>query len=331
MKEQIISEITRQMLQYLDNAQMEHLMETLQHCLWAVEIRKIEGAEVQQNKESNEDLLQMFLSSKRVEGCSEKTLRYYETSIHRMFGEVDAHVTHMTTDALRNYLSEYQQRTQCSKGNIDNIRRILSSFFAWLEDENYILKSPVRRIHKIRSSKTVKETYTDEALETMRDECGSIRDLAMIDLLASTGMRVGELVHLNREDIDFENRECVVFGKGSKERPVYFDARTKLHLKNYLDSRDDDNPALFVSFLSPHNRLEISGVELRLRNLGRRLGIAKVHPHKFRRTLATKAIDKGMPIEQVQQLLGHAKIDTTMQYAMVNQNNVKISHRKYIG
>lgn len=331
MKEQIITEITRQMLPYLDNAQMEHLMETLQHCLWAVEIKETEGTKVQQNKESNEDLLQMFLSSKRVEGCSEKTLRYYETSIHRMFGEVDAHVTHMTTDALRNYLSEYQQRTQCSKGNIDNIRRILSSFFAWLEDENYILKSPVRRIHKIRSSKTVKETYTDEALETMRDECGSIRDLAMIDLLASTGMRVGELVHLNREDIDFENRECVVFGKGSKERPVYFDARTKLHLKNYLDSRDDDNPALFVSLLSPHNRLEISGVELRLRNLGRRLGIAKVHPHKFRRTLATKAIDKGMPIEQVQQLLGHAKIDTTMQYAMVNQNNVKISHRKYIG
>ncbi len=331
MKEQIITEITRQMLPYLDNAQMEHLMETLQHCLWAVEIKETEGTEVQQNKESNEDLLQMFLSSKRVEGCSEKTLRYYETSIHRMFGEVDAHVTHMTTDALRNYLSEYQQRTQCSKGNIDNIRRILSSFFAWLEDENYILKSPVRRIHKIRSSKTVKETYTDEALETMRDECGSVRDLAMIDLLASTGMRVGELVRLNKEDIDFENRECVVFGKGSKERPVYFDARTKLHLKNYLDSREDDNPALFVSMLNPHKRLEISGVELRLRKLGRRLGIAKVHPHKFRRTLATRAIDKGMPIEQVQCLLGHAKIDTTMQYAMVNQNNVKISHRKYIG
>lgn len=330
MKEQIISEIIRQMLPYLDNAQMEHLMETLEYCLWSVEIKKSEGEIALQEKKTNEELLQMFLSSKRVEGCSEKTLHYYENSIHKMFGEVDAHVTHMTTDALRNYLSAYQQKSQCSKGNIDNIRRILSSFFAWLEDENYILKSPVRRIHKIRSNKTVKETYTDEALETMRDECGSIRDLAMIDLLASTGMRVGELVHLNREDIDFENRECIVFGKGSKERPVYFDARTKLHLKNYLDSRDDDNPALFVSLLSPHKRLEISGVELRLRQLGRRLGIAKVHPHKFRRTLATKAIDKGMPIEQVQQLLGHAKIDTTMQYAMVNQNNVKISHQKYI-
>ena len=330
MKNQVITEITRQMLPYLDNAQMEHLQEVLQHCLWNVEITSSGKNTELFVRETNEEMLEMFLSAKRVEGCSEKTLRYYETSLLRMFSEVDMHVTKMKTDDLRNYLSEYQQRTQCSRGNIDNIRRILSSLFAWLEDENYILKSPVRRIHKIRSCKTVKETYTDEALETMRDQCGSIRDLAMIDLLASTGMRVGELVHLNKDDIDFENRECVVFGKGSKERPVYFDARTKIHLKNYLDSHRDDNPALFVSMLSPYNRLEISGVEVRLRKLGRRLGINKVHPHKFRRTLATRAIDKGMPIEQVQRLLGHAKIDTTMQYAMVNQNNVKISHRKYI-
>lgn len=331
MKNQLISEITRQMIPYLDNAQMEHLQEVLQHTFWNVQITANENGIQPPNRETNAELLDMFLSAKRVEGCSDKTLRYYETSIRRLFVAVDCHVTHMQTDDLRTYLSDYQQKTQCSKGNIDNIRRIMSSFFTWLEDENYILKSPVRRIHKIRSNKTVKETYTDEALETMRDQCGCLRDLAMIDLLASTGMRVGELVHLNKDDIDFENRECVVFGKGSKERPVYFDARTKIHLKNYLDSRTDDNPALFVSLLRPFNRLEISGVEVRLRKLGLRLGITKVHPHKFRRTLATRAIDKGMPIEQVQQLLGHAKIDTTMQYAMVNQNNVKISHRKYIG
>lgn len=331
MKNQLISEITRQMIPYLDNAQMEQLQNVLQHALWNVQITSNEDGAQQPDKETNAELLDMFLSAKRVEGCSEKTLRYYETSIRRLFAAVDSHVTHMQTDDLRGYLSDYQQQTQCSKGNIDNIRRIMSSFFTWLEDENYILKSPVRRIHKIRSNKIVKETYTDEALETMRDQCGCLRDLAMIDLLASTGMRVGELVRLNRDDIDFENRECVVFGKGSKERPVYFDARTKIHLKNYLESRSDDNPALFVSLLSPYNRLEISGVEVRLRKLGRKLGITKVHPHKFRRTLATRAIDKGMPIEQVQRLLGHAKIDTTMQYAMVNQNNVKISHRKYIG
>ena len=331
MKNQIVSEITRQMIPYLDNAQMEQLQNVLQHALWNVQIAIIEDGTQQPDKETNSELLEMFLSAKRVEGCSEKTLKYYETTIRRLFSAVDCHVTHMKTDDLRSYLSGYQQQSQCSKGNIDNIRRIMSSFFTWLEDENYILKSPVRRIHKIRSNKTVKETYTDEAMETMRDQCGCLRDLAMIDLLASTGMRVGELVRLNRDDIDFGNRECVVFGKGSKERPVYFDARTKIHLKNYLESRTDDNPALFVSLLSPYNRLEISGVEVRLRKLGQKLGITKVHPHKFRRTLATRAIDKGMPIEQVQRLLGHAKIDTTMQYAMVNQNNVKISHRKFIG
>lgn len=331
MKEQLITEITRQMLPYLDNYQMEQLQETLSHCFWGVQVSPEEETDQLKEKETNSELLDMFISAKRVEGCSEKTLKYYQASIMRLFSTVDIPAIRMRTDDLRGYLSEYQQTSQCSKSNIDNIRRILSSFFAWLEDENYILKSPVRRIHKIKSNQPVKETYTDESLEIMRDQCGCLRDLALIDLLSSTGMRVGELVRLNRSDIDFENRECVVFGKGSKERPVYFDARTKIHLKNYLDSRTDKNPALFVSLIQPFKRLEISGVEIRLRNLGRKLGITKVHPHKFRRTLATRAIDKGMPIEQVQRLLGHAKIDTTMQYAMVNQNNVKISHRKYIG
>ena len=331
MKEQLITEITRQMLPYLDNYQMEQLQETLSHCFWGVQVSPEEETDQIKEKETNSELLDMFISAKRVEGCSEKTLKYYQASIMRLFSTVDIPAIRMRTDDLRGYLSEYQQTSQCSKSNIDNIRRILSSFFAWLEDENYILKSPVRRIHKIKSNQPVKETYTDESLEIMRDQCGCLRDLALIDLLSSTGMRVGELVRLNRSDIDFENRECIVFGKGSKERPVYFDARTKIHLKNYLDSRTDKNPALFVSLIQPFKRLEISGVEIRLRNLGRKLGITKVHPHKFRRTLATRAIDKGMPIEQVQRLLGHAKIDTTMQYAMVNQNNVKISHRKYIG
>ena len=331
MKEKLINDIARKMLPYLDNAQLAKLEEVLKHSLYGFEI--LLSDEKMDNKAdtiNNSNMLAMFLSAKRVEGCSEKTLRYYEITIGKMFRTLDKQAVHIQTDDLRKYLSEYQQNSKCSKSNIDNIRRILSSFFSWLEDENYILKSPVRRIHKIRTDKVVKETYTDEALEVMRDNCKCVRDLAMIDLLASTGMRVGELVHLNRNDIDFESRECIVLGKGSKERPVYFDARTKIHLKNYLDSRDDENPALFVSLLAPYNRLEVSGVEIRLRKLGRSLGLNKVHPHKFRRTLATKAIDKGMPIEQVQRLLGHSKIDTTMEYAMVEQSNVKISHRKYI-
>lgn len=332
MKDRLINEITRQMLPFLDNFQLEKLQEALSYCFHGVQVQyDSDQSSLESNEKTNEELLAMFISSKQVEGCSEKTLKYYRTTLRKLIDTIDLHVTQIKTEDLRDYLSDYQTESKSSNSNIDNIRRILSSFFSWLEDENYILKSPMRRIHKIRTGKTVKETYTDENLEMMRDECDCLRDLAMIDFLASTGIRVGELVGLDKSDIDFENRECVVVGKGNKERTVYFDARTKIHLKNYLASRDDDNPALFVSLLHPNNRLEISGVEIRLRKLGQRLGIEKVHPHKFRRTLATKAIDKGMPVEQVQQLLGHSKIDTTMQYAMVNQVNVKNSHRKFIG
>ena len=280
---------------------------------------------------SEQNLVDLFLAAKRIEGCSEKSLKYYESTIMAMLDELHKEVKQIDTDDIRSYLTEYQARKKSSKVTIDNIRRILSSFFSWLEDEDYILKSPVRRIHKVKTGTNIKETYSDEALELMRDSCTELRDLAMIDMLASTGMRVGEMVLLNREDINFNERECVVFGKGDKERIVYFDARTKIHLQNYLQSRTDNDPALFVSLQAPHNRMSIGGIEVRLRQMGKRLGLSKVHPHKFRRTLATMAIDKGMPIEQLQQLLGHKRIDTTLQYAMVKQSNVKIAHRKYIG
>ncbi len=277
------------------------------------------------------DLLKCFIAAKRVEGCSEKSIRYYESTIRNMLLKINKQEDLITTEDLRNYLDQYQTSNDVSKVTMDNVRRILSSFFSWLEDEDYIIKSPVRRIHKIRTGRTVKETYSDESLEIMRDSCENMRDLALIDLLSSTGMRVGELVKLNRKDIDFENRECIVFGKGNKERKVYFDARTKIHLQKYLSERKDNNEALFVSLLAPYNRLLISGVEIRLREIGKKTKISKVHPHKFRRTLATMAIDKGMPIEQVQHLLGHQSIDTTLQYAMVNQINVKNSCKKFIG
>lgn len=277
------------------------------------------------------DLVKLFLAAKRVEGCSDKTIRYYDSTIRNVLTAIGKDVQQISTDDLRMYLDGYQKKSGASRVTIDNIRRILSSFFSWLEDEDYIAKSPVRRIHKVKTCKTVKETYSDEALELMRDHSGCSRDLAIIDMLASTGIRVGELVKLDKTDIDFENRECIVLGKGNKQRRVYFDARTKIHLQNYLRSRMDTNEALFVSLQKPHERLLISGVEIRLRELGKKLDLHKVHPHKFRRTLATMAIDKGMPIEQVQQLLGHQSVDTTLQYAMVNQNNVKLSHHRFIG
>ena len=328
MKDAKITEVMQAMLPYLDNAQMEQLQSVLKNTFWNCTIEEKQDGN---SSDQTEDMVGMFVASKRVEGCSEKTLTYYKATIEAAVQKIGKQVKHITTEDLRSYLTEYQGKRKSSKVTIDNIRRILSSFFSWLEDEDYILKSPVRRIHRVKTSTVIKETYTDEALETMRDNCTELRDLAMIDLLASTGMRVGEMVLLNREDIDFNERECIVFGKGDKERLVYFDARTKIHLQNYIASRTDAEPALFVSLKSPYKRLKIGGVESRLREIGKRLNIPKVHPHKFRRTLATVAIDKGMPIEQLQQLLGHQRIDTTLKYAMVKQSNVKMAHRKYIG
>ena len=327
MKQKIMEEIVQQMLPYLDNAQIQKLQEALEYSLYNYEI----SGKSFEIEDDSQKLIDSFVYAKRIEGCSEKMLKYYRTTIEAMVGAVDKGVRHMQTDDLRAYLTEYQEKHGSSRVTIDNIRRILSSFFSWLEDEDHILKSPVRRIHKVKTAINIKETYTDEELEKMRDNCEELRDLAIVDMLASTGMRIGEMVLLNKADINFNERECVVFGKGDKERVVYFDARTKIHLQNYISSRADDDPALFVTLRAPYTRIKIGGIESRLREMGKSLEIEKVHPHKFRRTLATMAIDKGMPIEQLQQLLGHKRIDTTLQYAMVKQSNVKQAHRKYIG
>ncbi len=330
MKDKLITQIQASMASVLNQTQLEELRRILTHEFYSVEILEKKAPEQTEAKE-NGGLLDVFIAAKRIEGCSEKSLKYYVSTTRRMLDGVSKPVREITTEDLRGYMACYQKERNSSKVTIDNMRRIFSSFFGWLEDEDYILKSPVRRIHKIKTDKLIKETFTDEGVELLRDACEGLRDLAMVDLLASTGMRVGELVNLNREDVNFYERECVVFGKGGSERVVYFDARAKIHLLNYLVGREDNNPAMFVSLTLPCERLLIGGVETRLRELGKRTNMQKVYPHKFRRTLATRAIDKGMPIEQVQQLLGHVKIDTTMHYAMVNQANVKNSHRKYIG
>lgn len=330
MKDKLITDIQASLVSVLNTAQLEEVRRSLTYHLQNVEVTVRRDSSPQENVENNE-LHDVFIAAKRIEGCSEKSLKYYSSTIHKMLAAISKPVREINTDDLRRYLANYQKEHSSSKVTIDNMRRIYSSFYGWLEDEDYILKSPVRRIRKIKTEKTIKDTFSDEGLEQLRDACEEIRDLALVDLLASTGMRVGELVQINREDINFHERECVVLGKGSSERVVYFDARAKIHLLNYLESRSDDNPALFVSLTLPRERLQIGGVETRLREIGKRADMQKVHPHKFRRTLATRAIDKGMPVEQVQRLLGHVKIDTTMHYAMVNQANVKNSHRKFIG
>ena len=331
MKNKLINNLNKAMKPFLDENQRIILENTMNKIFKDFNVVKINKSLSLEESKNNYFLLDSFLSAKHVEGCSERTINYYKSTLVKMFDEVEKNIAYITTDDLRTYLANYKNNTNTSKSTIDNIRRVLSSFFSWLEDEDYILKNPVRRIHKIKTKKVVKEVISDENFEILRDNCNNIRDLAMIELLASTGMRVGELVNLNIDNVLFNERECIVLGKGDSERIVYFDAKTKIHLQKYLDSRKDNNPALFVSLKKPHKRLGINGIERRIRELGNESNIKKVHPHKFRRTMATNAIDKGMPIEQVQKLLGHVQIDTTMQYAMVNQSNVKIAHRKFIG
>lgn len=321
MEERIV-EIINEMAEYLSIEQLKKLQEVM--------LRSFSEGESQKKYLPNEEYLRLFLDAKKIEGCSERTVHYYKVTVEKLLKSIKTPIRKITTEDLRKYLVEYQGINNCTRVTVDNIRRNISSFFSWLEEENYILKSPAKRIHKIKVKQPVKETISDEGIERLRDACQCSRDLAMVDLLYSTGIRVGELINLNIDDVDFEARECVVFGKGDKERKVYFDAKAKLHLLNYLSERTDNNPALFVTIDKPHNRLKISGVEIRIRNLGRMLNMDKIHPHKFRRTMATRAIDKGMPIEQVQKILGHSQIDTTMQYAIVNQTNVKTSHQKFI-
>lgn len=317
-----IATVLNEMSAYLSIAQMKKLQEII--------VKTFSENELCRQNISNEEFMEMFLTAKKIEGCSERTIKYYRVTTIHLLNYLKEPIRKVTTETMRQYLVDYQKINNCGKTTIDNIRRNISSFFSWLEEEDYILKSPMRRIHKIKTKKKIKNIISDEEIEKLRDSCDNIRDTAMVDLLYSTGIRVGELVRLNRKDINFSERECVVFGKGDKERKVYFDAKAKIHLEKYLQSRTDTNPALFVTLDKPHDRLKISGVEIRLRQLGKKLKIEKVHPHKFRRTMATRAIDKGMPIEQVQKILGHSQIDTTMQYAIVNQNNVKASHRRYI-
>ena len=330
MRELFVEKVIDTTEDFLDNNQRIKLKEILTEICLNYQIESIEQTEKQKILKNNTDILNKFISSKEIEGCSTRTLNYYKDNIIKMLDTINLPIDEITTEILRNYLADYKSNSKAGMVTIDNIRRTLSSFFTWLENEDYIVKSPVRRIHKVKTTRRVKETFTDENLEKLRDTCSNVRDLAILELLISTDMRVGEITRLNISDMNFQERSCIVLGKGNSEREVYFSAKSKMYIKKYLETRNDNNEALFVSLIKSYKRLGISGIEILIRNLGKEANINKVHPHKFRRTMATMAIDKGMPIEQVQKLLGHIKIDTTMEYAMVSQNNVKNSHRKYI-
>lgn len=276
----------------------------------------------------NFTLIEEFIRRKQLEGCSDATLRQYHDYMVRISIDVGKKLEDLNTNDIRSFLSNYQETRQCKNHTMDNMRRAYSSFFNFIEEE-YSILNPVKKIHKIKSEKTLQMPFTDEEIIMIEDACKNIRELTIINFLNSSGIRVSELCGLNRNSLSLNTREGKVFGKGSKERKFYIDARTKVHLEKYLKKRTDSNPALFVTANAPFNRLTKTGCEYMVAQIGTRAGVEKCHPHRFRRTLATRLIDRGVPIEQVQQILGHTKLDTTLIYAQVNQTNVKLNHSKF--
>ena len=276
-----------------------------------------------------QDYLQEFLDVKALEGCSKATIENYKFNLNKFLLGVGKDPTEIATQDIRKYLADYKRERGVSNTTLDNMRRVFQSFFTWMHREGYVLKDPCAAVNKIRADKIIKNPYSDEEMELMREAAKNLREKAIIEVLYSTGMRIGELEKLNKDDIDFVNGKAIVFGKGAKEREVYFNVKAQLALKKYLENRNDTNEALFVGLQSPYNRLKVSTYEKILRELGGRCGV-HCHPHRFRRTCATILLNKGMPIQEVSKVLGHAKLETTLIYCEINQQSVAANHKKYM-
>ena len=329
MYTEAINKIKTKLKNDLTPTQLAKLGEVLSEVLYA-------PASCNVPKKERKNLVKKFIIAKRIEGCSKRTEEYYFSTLDFFAKNVRKDLCSIETNDIRDYLISYQKINNCSNVTLDTVRRILSSFYKWLEEEDYISKSPMKRIHRIKTPIEIKPALSDDQIELIRKAVmDSKRNLAIVDFLLSSGIRVSELVQLNRSSVNLNTRTCIVLGKGAKQREIYFDVRTKIELENYLETRKDKNNALFVSAHKKskngtYSRLTINSIEKIMRDLGAKNNIENVHPHRFRRTMATRAIDKGMPLEQVQVLLGHAKIDTTLRYANVRQENVHHSHQKYI-
>jgi site-specific recombinase XerD len=280
--------------------------------------------------DDNMKMLNLFLDSKRVEGLSENTLKHYKYAITKVLDFVSKNYAEVTSADIRHYMSQYK-KTGVSNVSVNNLRLILSSFYGWLEAEDYILKSPMRRINKIKMDKVIKEIITEENIELLRIACKNVRDLAIIDTLFSTGCRLAEMQRMNRSDIDFTRNSMIVFGKGSKEREVYLNAKARVNIKRYLNERCDNNDALWVGLKPPHNRLSNRGIQEIIDKVQKDAGISQnIHPHMFRRTAATVALQRGMSLETIQMMLGHSSIETTMHYVIVDKQSVKAAHDRYL-
>lgn len=290
-----------------------------------------EVTNTEQKQLLNDDYIERYMSAKKIEGMAESTLKSYQSTIKRFLAFCDNKlIIYIDTDDVRYALNRYKETSGCSDYSLDSFRRRISAIFAWFLEEEYIVKNPVARIHKINYTKKVKKVFSDEEVERLFSQCATNRQMAIVGMLNSTGMRVGELASLKLSRVNLEEKECVVCGKGNKERTVYFDPKTKLFLEKYLEERDDDIDALFLTKIKPYRQISTRSIQREVSYVGELAAVAKCHPHKFRSTLATRAIDKGMPVEQLKELLGHTEIDTTLVYAQVQQKNIKRSHEKFI-
>lgn len=328
-REEFMGNVLEKMEKHLDKEQISILERVLSIEIhgWKILPQKYE---VIPHDDTTERILCRFLTTKKLAGCSEKTIRSYSFHLKKLIQGLRCPLLEIQTNDIRYYLATYKEIRKVSNVTLDNIRLCFSSFFTWLHDEGLILTNPMKRIMRIKSEKIIKNPFTEEELEKLRMNCRRERDLAIIEFLYSSGVRISEAVQLNRDQINFQSRDCIVFGKGAKERTVYLNSKACIHLKMYLDSRSDDNPALFVSMKKPHQRLTAEAIEDVLRKIGRNAGVDHTHPHRFRRTMATNALNRGMPIQEVKELLGHEKMDTTMIYCTVSKENVRLSHKKYI-
>lgn len=290
-----------------------------------IERKSTELVVVSENKAK---ALQMFFVTKKVEGCSDKTIQYYSYVLRRFFSDIACDLDRVTADQIRYYIAIRSQRDGLSKVTQDNELRVLKSFFGWCTAEEYISKNPTLNVKAIKQDKRIKKPFSEVDLEKIRKAAETKRDKAIVETLYSTGCRVSELCGMNRNDINSD--EIIVFGKGGKERVCYLNAKARLALADYIESRTDNDAALFVSEDKPHTRLKKSSIEILIRKIGKSAGVENCHPHRFRRTAATVALNRGMPIDQVQQMLGHAIIGTTTIYARSDSENVKASHKKYV-
>lgn len=326
-------EITQTVMMKLHNAldvdQLRATQDALTMVLHRYTISENKGEIVPYTEDQNAAIVNHYIMVKTIEGLSNKTLRYYRCEILKFLTAMNKPVSSVSTNDIRYYLA-VKMKNGVSKTTADNTLRILRTFFKWTAAEEIIKKDPTLTIKKIKFDKLIKKPFSESELEQLRASMKSTRDKAILEFLFSTGARVSEVAALNKADVDFVKEQCIVFGKGHKERYVYLNAKCIFWLQRYLSERNDQNEALFVSENEPHHRLKISAFELTLRKQGKACGVPDVHPHRFRRTAATFALRRGMPIDQVRQMLGHTQIQTTLLYAVTDDIETKESHRKYV-